>query len=227
MKLRSATIGTAMLATLACSDRATYRAPTAFRTNTPSQSEGIVRSPDVNSPNCKEIFNGAVLVKDKTSATLATPVPVSVAISSIRMSNILLYDRDAADLQITFDGQDTRRIVINSQNNNIPLTYGIYTFKFSRAGIIRAYRDFVTDDIVGHVIVVCVTEQKPSAPPPLPQPVVPAHILKPKPEPTAPKICKPCAACNGGINVNVNPVITANTGNGTVNNGDGGEAKNK
>ena len=219
MKLKSAILGATMLATVACSDR-TYKAQPGFKTKTP-QADTIAGTgkPNEKPNDCNSVFNGPVLVRDKTSATLAAPLPVSVTISSIRMSDLPGYDKQAADLQVTFDGNDTRRVLLNEQNQSVPITYGKYVFTFSLDGVVMVERTLAFDEMVGHIVSVCVRlleEPKPPEPEP---PKTDPKPEPPKPKPqlprSVPQACKPCATCQP-VNVTVSPVITNNNGDGSV-----------
>ncbi len=216
-----------MLATVSCSDR-TYREQPGFKAKAP-QADTIAGSTKAKQEACNSVFNGPVLVRDKTSATLAVPVPVKVTVSSIRMSDLPGYDKQAADLQVTFDDNDTRRVVLNAQNPSVPLTYGKYVFTFSLDGVVMVSRSFAFDEMVGHVVNVCVKpaeETKPPEPEPKPDPKPEPPKPKPQLPKPAPQACKPCATCQPGVNVTVSPVITNNNGDGSAStNVDGGEGK--
>lgn len=219
-----------MLATVSCSDR-TYREQPGFKTKAPQADTIADGSGNTGTKQsaCNSIFNGPVLVRDKTSATLAVPVPVKVTISSIRMSDLPGYDKQAADLQVTFDDNDTRRVLLNAQNPSVPLTYGKYVFTFSLDGVVMVERSLAFDEMVGHIVNVCVKPLEELKPPePELKPDLKPEPPKPKPpvQKPAPQVCKPCATCQPGVNVTVSPVITNNNGDGSASTSvDGGEGK--
>lgn len=232
------------LAASGCVDRTTYRQAAAalpFRTgagpSAQTQSEGLmVRTEKPNtaaSADCKEVFNGPVLVRDHITATLAVPIPVSVRVASLRFSGEPSYDRASLDIQVTFDGTDTRRIAVTADEPRPVLPYAStdgkrYAFAFSSDSLVRMPQGFFErDDIVGHGLRICVSEvpsQKPPEPapgpvpePPRPAPVAPRRVPRPSTAASASATRRNCPNNNNncdGIIVTVSPVIV--NGSGTV-----------